>query len=130
MLKKKKHVLSTIVQMLDMITSINFNFLLFNIGDCTCIVHRYSVARLFVCVFCLYIIRTQHISRGDVTADLSRETSRCDVTFSRLYTLCYSETKDVITSKSNPYALQPIVDLMLIFNFLFLLSGRCWLPYS
>jgi hypothetical protein len=44
-------------------------------------------------------IRSQHISRGDVTADLSRQTSRCDVTFSRLYTPCYSETKDVITSK-------------------------------
>jgi hypothetical protein len=46
-------------------------------------------------------IRTQHISRGDVTADLSRQISRCDVTFSRLYTPCYSETKDVITSKKN-----------------------------
>jgi hypothetical protein len=85
--------------MLDVKMSFNFNFLLFNIGDCTCIVHRYSVAWLFVCVFCLSIIRMQHISRGDVTADLSRETSRCDVTFSRLYTPCYSETKDVITSK-------------------------------
>jgi hypothetical protein len=29
----------------------------------------------------------------------SRHISRCDVTFSRLYTPCYSETKDVITSK-------------------------------
>jgi hypothetical protein len=38
-------------------------------------------------------IRTQHIYRGDVTADLSRQISRCDVT------PCYSETKDVITSK-------------------------------
>jgi hypothetical protein len=27
-------------------------------------------------------IRTQHISRGDVTADLSRQISRSDVTFS------------------------------------------------
>jgi hypothetical protein len=45
-------------------------------------------------------IRTQNISRGDVTADLSRQISRCDVTFSRLYTPCYSEIKDVITSKS------------------------------
>jgi hypothetical protein len=33
-------------------------------------------------------------------AVMSRHISRCDVTFSRLYTPCYSETKDVITSKS------------------------------
>jgi hypothetical protein len=32
----------------------------------------------------------------------SRHLSRCDVTFSRLYTPCYSETKDVITSKWRP----------------------------
>jgi hypothetical protein len=56
-------------------------------------------------------IRMQHISRGDGTADLSRQISRCDVTFSRLYTPCYSETKDVITSKGH---LVNIVSVLLI----------------
>jgi hypothetical protein len=54
--KKQQQVLSTIVLMLDVITHFNFNFFLFSIGYCTCIVHRYSVARLFVCVFHLSIM--------------------------------------------------------------------------
>jgi hypothetical protein len=53
--------------MLDVITSFNFNFLLFSIGDGTCIVHRYSVARLFVCV--------SHLSRWR-HGSLSRKSSR------------------------------------------------------
>jgi hypothetical protein len=64
---QQQQVLYTIVLMLDVITSFNFNFLLFSIGDCTCIVYRYSVARLFVCV--------SHLSRWRHGC-LSRKSSR------------------------------------------------------
>jgi hypothetical protein len=59
----KKNVLSTIVHMLVVITSFIFNFLLFNIGDCPCIVRRYSVARLHVRILSFYYSYATQLSR-------------------------------------------------------------------